>query len=92
MSDTFLTRAIHRDIHTMRNLADSRGLTGELFQRLTDRMLENLATLERSIEDAEPEEFFEVTAAGIRAANLDAPPAPEERPYGRLTCIEGGLT
>lgn len=83
---------LRRDVQTLKTLQDADHLTIEHFKALTDRLLVNIDTLKREIEAAEePPEYFHVTAAGFTA--LQAEPAETEpRDYGRLRCIDGGLS
>lgn len=90
--DLYIANTLRRDVLSLKTLADAGHLSPEHFKALTDRLLVNIDTLQREIETTEGEpEYFHVTAAGISA--LQAEPAETEpRDYGRLRCIDGGLS
>lgn len=84
-------RMIRRDVRMMVNLVGHDQLTAERFEALTARLLETADQLEAHLDGLEPEEFFDVTPSGIHALGA-APIESEQRAYGPLRCIDGGLS
>lgn len=90
--DIYIANTLRRDVLTLRSLGQAGHLSPEHFKALTDRLLVNIDTLQREIETTEEEpEYFHVTAAGISALQAE-PSETEPREYGRLRCIDGGLS
>ena len=92
MIDLYLPNRLRRDIRMLRNLANAGELHRDSFDFLIDRLLATATEVQRELESIEGEpEYFAVTRQGIAA--LDAPIAETPpRDYGRLRCIDGGLT
>jgi len=92
MVDLYLPNRLRRDIKMLRTLALAQRLDQASFDFLIDRLLTTTDGVQRELESIEGEpEYFAVTRDGISA--LEAGPTDTEaRSYGRLKCIDGGLT